>query len=248
MSMPFYVAPEQVMKDRADYARKGIARGRSLIAIVCEEGILICAENPSRTLHKVSEIYDRIAFAGVGRYSEFDTLRTAGVRHADLKGYSFSREDVDARSLANAYAQTLNQIFTHEMKPLEVEILVAEVGIPDEYGDQDQPHSEDQLYHIQYDGTVVDEEGFTVLGGEADVIDGRVREGFRPGMSLREALHLAVVALAGPDRTLEPKDLEVALLARRDGRRAFRRITDDELAGLLAEPAAPEPAPGGDGG
>src|SRR5207244_5708376 len=115
MSMPFYVAPEQVMKDRADYARKGIARGRSLIAIVCEEGILICAENPSRTLHKVSEIYDRIAFAGVGRYSEFDTLRTAGVRHADLKGYSFSREDVDARSLANACAQTLTQISTHQL-------------------------------------------------------------------------------------------------------------------------------------
>jgi proteasome alpha subunit len=247
MSMPFYVAPEQVMKDRADYARKGIARGRSLIAIVCDEGILICAENPSRTLHKVSEIYDRIAFAGVGRYSEFDTLRTAGVRHADLKGYSFSREDVDARSLANAYAQTLNQIFTHEMKPLEVEILVAEVGIPDEHGDQSQPHSEDQLYHIQYDGTVVDEEGFTVLGGEADVIDGRVREGFRPGTSLREALHLAVRALAGPERTLEPKDLEVALLARSNGRRAFRRIEDEELAGLLAEPAPPG-APEADGG
>ena len=239
MSMPFYVAPEQVMKDRADYARKGIARGRSLIAVVFDEGILICAENPSRTLHKVSEIYDRIAFAGVGRYSEFDTLRTAGVRHADLKGYSFSREDVDARSLANAYAQTLNQIFTHEMKPLEVEILVAEVGIPDEHGDDPgQPHSEDQLYHIQYDGTVVDEEGFTVLGGEADVIDDRVREGFQPGMSLQAALLLAVGALAGPDRTLAPKDLEVAVLARSDGRRAFRRIGDEELAGLLPEPAA----------
>jgi proteasome alpha subunit len=239
MSMPFYVAPEQVMKDRADYARKGIARGRSLIAVVFDEGILICAENPSRTLHKVSEIYDRIAFAGVGRYSEFDTLRTAGVRHADLKGYSFSREDVDARSLANAYAQTLNQIFTHEMKPLEVEILVAEVGIPDEHGDDsDRPHSEDQLYHIQYDGTVVDEEGFTVLGGEADVIDDRVKEGFQPGMSLQAALHLAVGALAGPERTLAPKDLEVAVLARSDGRRAFRRIADDELAALLPEPAA----------
>ncbi|TML91571.1 MAG: proteasome subunit alpha [Actinobacteria bacterium] len=245
MSMPFYVAPEQVMKDRADYARKGIARGRSLIAVVFDEGILICAENPSRTLHKVSEIYDRIAFAGVGRYSEFDTLRTAGVRHADLKGYSFSREDVDARSLANAYAQTLNQIFTHEMKPLEVEILVAEVGIPDEHGDDsDQPHSEDQLYHIQYDGTVVDEEGFTVLGGEADVIDDRVKEGFQPGMSLQAALHLAVGALAGPERTLAPKDLEVAVLARSDGRRAFRRIADDELAALLPEPAA-DAGPGG---
>src|SRR3954471_7305113 len=147
MSMPFYVAPEQVMKDRADYARKGIARGRGLVALAYEDGILICAENPSNTLHKVSEIYDRIAFAGAGRYSEFDQLRIAGVRHADLKGYSFSREDVDARSLANNYAQILGTIFTHEVKPMEVEILVAEMGIDG---------GNDQLFRILYDGTPVD--------------------------------------------------------------------------------------------
>jgi proteasome alpha subunit len=234
--MPFYVAPEQVMKDRADYARKGIARGRSLVAIVYDGGILICAENPSRTLHKVSEIYDRIAFAGVGKYNEFDSLRTAGVRHADLKGYSFSREDVDARSLANAYAQTLGQVFTHEMKPLEVEILVAEVAMPE--AGPDQPHHEDQLFHILYDGTVVDEEGFTVLGGEAEVIDDRVKAAFQSGMDLGAALRTAVDALAGPDRTLAPKDLEVAILARSDGRRAFRRIGEEELAGLLPESGA----------
>jgi proteasome alpha subunit len=240
MSMPFYVAPEQVMKDRADYARKGIARGRSLIAIVYDDGILICAENPSRTLHKVSEIYDRIAFAGVGKYNEFDSLRTAGVRHADLKGYSFSREDVDARSLANAYAQTLGQVFTHEMKPLEVEILVAEVGAPD--AREGEPHGDDQLFHILYDGTVVDEEGFTVLGGEAETIDDRVKAGFQPGMDLRAAVRTAVGALAGPDRTLQPKDLEVAVLSRRAGRRAFQRIAEDELAGLLADDEAGRPA------
>src|SRR3979490_2847235 len=153
MSMPFYVAPEQVMKDRADYARKGIARGRALIAVRYDEGILIVAENPSNTLRKVSEIYDRIAFAGVGRYSEFEQLRIAGVRHADLKGYSFSREDVDARSLANAYAQILGNVFTHEMKPMEVEILVAEVGTTP---------AGDQLFHLLYDGTVIDETRFAV--------------------------------------------------------------------------------------
>src|SRR6266550_5011210 len=175
MSMPFYVAPEQVMKDRADYARKGIARGRSLAAVIYTDGVLICAENQSRTLHKVSEIYDRIAFAAVGKYNEFDTLRTAGVRHADLKGYNYSREDVDARSLANAYAQTLGQIFTHEMKPMEVEILVAEVGVDGH---------PDQLFHILYDGTVVDEENFTVLGGEAEAIAERLKEKFAEGLDL----------------------------------------------------------------
>lgn len=225
MSMPFYVAPEQVMKDRADYARKGIARGRSLAAAQYDDGILVCAENRSSTLRKISEIYDRIAFAGVGRYNEFDQLRIAGVRHADLKGYQFSREDVDARSLANQYAQMLGQIFTHEMKPLEVEILVAEVGAD---------AVADQLFHIQYDGTVGDERGFTVLGGEAEAIAGRLGEAWEEGADLSATLLAAVGALAGPDRTLEADELEVAVLARTSGRRrAFRRIEGDELAGLL---------------
>ena len=223
MSMPFYVAPEQVMKDRADYARKGIARGRSLASLVYDDGILICAENPSSTLRKVSEIYDRIAFAGVGKYNEFDQLRIAGVRHADLKGYSFSREDVDARSLANAYAQILGQTFTHEMKPLEVEILVAEVG--------EEP-ADDQLFHILYDGTVMDEEDFTVLGGEAEAIEERLEQAWSTGLDLGGGVRAAAGALAG-ERTLTADDLEVAILARRNGRRAFRRVEGDELTGLL---------------
>jgi proteasome alpha subunit len=230
--MPFYVAPEQVMKDRADYARKGIARGRSLVAVVCTEGVLICAENPSNTLRKVSEIYDRIAFGGVGKYNEFDQLRIAGIRHADLKGYSFSREDVDARSLANQYAQILGQIFTHEMKPMEVELLVAEVG--------SEPAS-DQLFHILYDGTVIDENRSAVLGGDAEAIVERVAANRTEGEpDLSGALRLAVDALAGPERTLHATDLEVALIERASTGRCFRRLNDDEVAALLpiSEPAA----------
>jgi proteasome alpha subunit len=224
MSMPFYVAPEQVMKDRADYARKGIARGRGLVALAYDSGILICAENPSNTLHKVSEIYDRIAFAGAGRYSEYDQLRIAGVRQADLKGYSFSREDVDARSLANSYAQILNQIFTHEIKPLEVDILVAEVG---------PSAADDRLYHILYDGTVMDERNFSVLGGEAETIEGRLDESWSEGLSLADAIAAAVTALAGPDRELGAADLEVAVLERSAPRRAFRRLDGAELTEAL---------------
>jgi proteasome alpha subunit len=225
MSMPFYVAPEQVMKDRADYARKGIARGRSLCAVTYDDGILICAENSSATLRKVSEIYDRIAFAGVGKYNEFDQLRVAGVRHADLKGFSYSREDVDARSLANAYAQMLGQIFTHEMKPMEVEILVAEIG--DERAD-------DELFHILYDGSVVDEDRFSVLGGEAEAITGRLEGSWRDDLDLRGALRAAVDALCGPDRSLSAAELEVAVLARSNGRRKFARIEGARLEELLA--------------
>jgi len=224
MSMPFYVPPEQMMQDRADYARKGIARGRALAACTFGSGILLCAENPSRMLRKISEIYDRIGFAGVGKYNEFDQLRIAGVRAADLKGYSFSREDVDARSLANQYAQMLGQVFTHEMKPMEVEILVAEVGADP---------ADDQLFHILYDGTLVDESGWCVLGGDADVIGERMGAGWIEGGTLGDALRAAVGALAGPERTLEAAELEIAVLDRGSARRAFRRITDDEVTSLL---------------
>jgi len=231
MTMPFYVAPEQFMKDKADFARKNIARGRPLVATVYPGGVLICSENPSRSLHKVSEIYDRIAFAGVGKYNEFDQLRVSGVQHADVKGYQFSREDVDARSLANLYARYMGNVFTHEMKPLEVEILVAEVGA--------QP-GEDQMFHILYDGTVVDEGRFTALGGDTDVITGRLAGAYKPDWSLADALKASVAALSGPDRHLEAGDLEVAVLDRSNGRRAFRRILEQEVADLLGRGARPK--------
>ena len=241
MSMPFYVPAEQMMKDKADFARRNIARAKALAALSYADGILICAENPSSTLHKVSEIYDRIAFAGAGKYNEYDRLRIAGIRHADLKGYSFSREDVDAQSLANAYAQMLGDVFTHEIKPMEVEILVAEVG-EDAEGDR--------LFHIFYDGTVVDEDGFTVLGGEAEAITTRLKETYEPGLPLDAALRASVAALAGPGRTLAPSELEAAVLARDNGRRAFRRLSVDVTGGALAgaeaaveaPPEAPPPA------
>jgi proteasome alpha subunit len=225
MSMPFYVAPEQVMKDRAEYAQKGIARGRSLVATTYDLGIVIVAENPSRSLHKISEIYDRIAFGGVGKYNEYDQLRVAGVRHADTKGYAYSREDVDARSLANLYAQYLGNVFTHEMKPLEVEILVAELS---------SDGKPDQLYHIAYEGTITDEERFAVLGGDAETIAERVGTAWTEGWDLSGALKAATSALAGPERTLAGGDLEVATLSRGNGRRTFRRIGEEELAQLLA--------------
>ncbi|MEO6158369.1 MAG: proteasome subunit alpha [Ilumatobacteraceae bacterium] len=225
MTMPFYVAPEQVMKDRADYARKGIARGRAAVAIRYADGIALVAENTSNTLRKISEIYDRIAFAGAGRYNEFDQLRVAGVRAADIKGFQYSREDVDARSLANQYAQILGQVFTHEMKPMEVEILVAEVGLTP---------AGDQVFHILYDGTVMDERSYTVLGGDADAIGARLKESFTDDLVVADAVRIAAAALSGPDRTLGANDLEVAVLERTDARRCFRRATDQDVTSYIA--------------
>ncbi|MGH9303478.1 MAG: proteasome subunit alpha, partial [Acidimicrobiales bacterium] len=156
-----------------------------------------------------------------------------GVRHADTKGYAYSREDVDARSLANLYAQYLGQVFTHEMKPLEVEILVAELG-----SDTTAP----QLYHIAYDGTVVDEEDYTVLGGDADAILARMASTYRAGWDLSEAVTGCVRALEGPDRSLSSGDLEVAVLELGRDRRAFRRIENSDLDTLLG--AGPGAGPG----
>ena len=225
MSQPFYVAPEQMMKDRADYARKGIARGRALVAIRYADGVAIVAENASDTLRKISEIYDRIAFAGVGKYNEFDQLRVAGVRAADLKGFQYSRDDVDARSLANSYAQMLGNIFTHEMKPMEVEILVAEVGL-DADGDQ--------MFHLLYDGTVVDERDYSAIGGDAEAIRSRLAETWVDGLQLGPAIAIGLEALSGPDRQIEHADLEVAKLSRGDDRRCFERVDNGRLDALLA--------------
>ena len=224
MSMPFYVAPEQMMKDRADYARKGIARGRALVALQYVDGIVLVAENPSTTLRKISEIYDRIAFAGVGKYNEFDQLRVSGVRAADLKGYQFSRLDVDARGLANQYAQILGQTFTHEMKPLEVEILVAEVGLTPE---------QDQLFHIMYDGTVIDEHQFTVLGGDMETIRGRMAERFVAGSNLQDAVKFAHQALRTTDLPINSSELEVAVLTRSSTRRCFSRLSEATITQYL---------------
>ena len=188
MSMPFYVSPEQLMQDKAEYARKGIARGKSIVALEYDRGIVLVAENPSR-LTKISEIYDRIAFAGVGRFSEFDQLRKIGVRFADVRGYAYSREDVRGKALANAYSQALSTIFTQQMKPYEVEILVAQVG-----EDQDR----DEMFHILYDGTVMDEQGFTVLGGQAESIAEVARAEYRPDLDTGAAVRLGAKVLA-PD-------------------------------------------------
>ncbi len=225
MSQPFYVAPEQMMKDRADFARKGIARGRALVAVRYTDGIAIVAENASDTLRKVSEIYDRIAFAGVGKYNEFDQLRVAGVRAADLKGFQYSRDDVDARSLANSYAQMLGTIFTHEMKPMEVEILVAEVGLD---------AGSDQMFHLLYDGTVVDERDYSAIGGDAEAIRSRLDETWADGLDLAGAVQLGVAALSGPERSIPASELEVADLARGNGRRCFHRLDGATLATMLA--------------
>jgi proteasome alpha subunit len=222
--MPFYVAPEQMMKDRADYARKGIARGRALVALQYVDGIVLVAENPSNTLRKISELYDRIAFAGVGKYNEFDQLRVSGVRAADLKGYQFSRLDVDARGLANQYAQILGQTFTHEMKPLEVEILVAEVGLTPE---------QDQLFHIMYDGTVIDEHQFTVLGGDMETIRGRMAERFVAGSNLQDAVKFAHQALSTTDLPINSSELEVAVLTRSSTRRCFSRLSEATITQYL---------------
>ncbi len=222
--MPFYVPPEQQMKDRAEFARKGISRGRSLVACQYQDGILFVAENLSNTLRKISEIYDRIAFAGVGKYNEFDQLRQAGVRAADLKGYQYARDDVDARSLANQYAQMMGHIFTHDQKPLEVEILVAEIGYD---------ASQDRLFHILYDGTVMDESRFSVLGGDADPISERMNASFTVGATLSAALKACAQSLSGPDKTLAAIDLEVAVIERGNNRRCFRRIEAIEATSLM---------------
>ncbi|WP_448639476.1 proteasome subunit alpha [Geodermatophilus sp. URMC 63] len=246
MTMPYYASPEQLMRDRSEYARKGISRGRSVAVLTYADGVLFIAENPSATLHKVGELYDRIGFAAVGRYSEFESLRVAGVRLADVRGYSYNRRDVTGRVIANAYAQTLGEIFTQQMKPYEVELCVAEVGDSSEG---------DQLFRLTFDGSIVDEPDFVVMGGQADAVSNHLREAFRPGLPLGEALMVGVRALSavspamsggnGDGGLLPAAQLEVAVLDRRRPKRAFRRVVGAALASLLGDRSADQAAPEG---
>ncbi len=227
MSFQPYVPPEQLMKDRSEYARKGIARGKSVVALEYDEGVLFLAENPSATLHKISEIYDRIAFAGVGKYSEFEDLRIAGVRLADTRGYAYGREDVKAKTVANAYSQALSSIFTQQMKPYEVEILVAEIA---------EGGTETEMYHLLFDGSVNDVHGSVGIGGHAEQLTQHLEDAYQEGWTLGEAVRAAVAALSAVEgRTVEADQIEAAVLdASRKGRRKFRRLGDDEVAGILS--------------
>ncbi len=227
MSFMPYVSPDQMMKDRSEYAHKGIARGRSVIGMEYADGLLFIAENPSATLHKISEIYDRIAFAGVGKYSEFEDLRIAGIRLADLRGYSYGREDVKARDLANAYSQSLSTIFTQQMKPYEVEILV---------GEADGGATGTALYHVLFDGSVTDEHGFIAIGGHADDLTEALKQSYEEGWDLPTAVRAAVKTLGAPEqREIPPADVEAGILDRtRTHRRKFRRLDDAEITQILA--------------
>ncbi|OQW35429.1 MAG: proteasome subunit alpha [Nitrospira sp. SG-bin1] len=227
MPMPYYVSPEQMMQDKAEYAKKGIAKGRSIIAMEYVDGILLTADNPSVSLHKVSEIYDNIAFAGAGKYSEFENLRKAGIRHADLRGFMYSREDVTGRSLANGYSQSLGTVFSQEMKPLEVEILVVQTG------SNNHPN---EIYRISFDGSIIDEKNYAVIGGRSEAVQAVLKEK-SPGQapSLDVALKLCVTALEQTaNQKLQPEGLEVAVLDRTRTGRKFRRLSIADVRRILS--------------
>lgn len=231
MSIPFYVSPEQLMQDRAEFARKGIARGKSIVTLEFRSGILLMAENVSTSLSKLGEIYDRIAFAGVGRFSEFDELRRVGVRAADMKGFSFCREDVSAKWLANQYSQYIGEVFTREVKPKEVEIIVAEIA-DDRFGGGDQ----NAIYRVQYDGTITDHRGFCVIGGTVEEVQSSLQANYRENLPLGEAVALGQQALGratNGDAKVGPENLEVAVLDRERPGRKFRRLSADELRSTL---------------
>ncbi len=223
MTAPFYVPPEQLMKDRAEFARKGIQRGRPIVVLEYDEGILLIGENPSRSLHKIAEIYDQVAFAAVGRFNEFEMLRVAGIRYADVKGFAYARADVTGKGLANAYSQTVGQIFTHEIKPYEVEVVVADLG-----------EEENHLFHIRFDGQLNDDQGFAVIGGDEESLRERVDAAYSDDLPLAGAIEVATTAIADTtEADIDPAGWEAAVLDSNLGRRKFRRLNGEEVGAAL---------------
>ncbi len=230
MSFPFYVNPEQMTQDKAEFARKGIARGKAIVTLEFDGGIVMIAENPLR-LQKLGEIYDRIAFAGVGKFSEFDRLRKMGVQWADVEGYRFSRDDVRAKALANLYSQVLGDEFTRSIKPFEVEIVVAEVGDDELAG-----HERNALYRVGFDGTIQDQEGYCAIGGSVDSLQAHLAANYRKGLSLRDAVRLGRETLQRAENgqpDLEAEKLEVALMERSGTGRRFRRLEPEKAREFL---------------
>jgi proteasome alpha subunit len=228
MTVPFYVSPEQITRDKADFARKGIARGKSVVLIQAKDAIVFVAENPSKALHKISEIYDRIGFAAVGKYNEFENLRVSGIRFADLRGYAYDRSDVSARSLANAYAQTLGTVFTDALKPLEVELLVAEIGNDME---------NDEIYRLTFDGSVVDEKNFVAIGGDSEKINELLKSSWKDNIQSQEAIKLSLKILneaSTSDKKITNESIEVAILERKKIGRKFVRLNQSELSQILS--------------
>ncbi len=228
MTVPFYVSPEQITRDKADFARKGIARGKSVVLIQAKDAIVFVAENPSKALHKISEIYDRIGFAAVGKYNEFENLRVSGIRFADLSGYAYDRSDVSARSLANAYAQTLGTVFTDALKPLEVELLVAEVG---------EIMDNDEIYRLTFDGSVVDEKNFVAIGGDSEKINELLKASWKDNIDSKEAIKLSLKILSEAstsEKVITKESVEVAVLDRKKIGRKFVRMTQSELSQILS--------------
>jgi proteasome alpha subunit len=228
MTVPFYVSPEQITRDKADFARKGIARGKSVVLIQAKDAIVFVAENPSKALHKISEIYDRIGFAAVGKYNEFENLRVSGIRFADLRGYAYDRSDVSARSLANAYAQTLGTVFTDALKPLEVELLVAEIGNDME---------NDEIYRLTFDGSVVDEKNFVAIGGDSEKINELLKSSWKDNIQSQEAIKLSLKILneaSTSDKKITNESIEVAILDRKKIGRKFVRLNQSELSQILS--------------
>jgi proteasome alpha subunit len=231
MAAGFYASPDQIVRDRSEYARKGIARGRSVIVLTYADGVAFVAENHSTALHKVGEIYDRIGFAAVGKYNEYENLRVAAVRYADQRGFAYDRSDVTGRGLANALAQTLGTIFLEHQKPYEVEIVVAEVG---------RQSSGDQLYHLTYDGSVVDRKGYVAMGGQAEAMSAALKDTHDADLDLEAAVRVALAGLTagsaaangGEGTPPPPESLEIAVLDRTRARRTFRRITGEDLTAL----------------
>ncbi len=227
MTMPFYVPPEQLVKDRADFAKKGVSRGRPIVVLRIQEGILLLGENSSPSLRKIGEVYDRIAFAGVGRFNEFEMLRVAGIRYADLKGFSYARSDVTGKGLANAYSQTLGQIFSHEVKPYEVDIVVAELGAE---------MATDKIFRVQFDGTLRDTDGVAVLGAHEDAIEEKVAESMHDDITLSEAINIACDSIEhAQGREVPVSGWETGFLDRSEERRVFRRLESTVIAAARGE-------------
>jgi proteasome alpha subunit len=234
MPTPYYVSPEQIMQEKEDFARKGIEKAKEVIALEYQDGIVMVAENPLATVFKISEIYDRITLAATGLYPDYEALRVAGIQAAEVKGFTYNREDVTAKWLTNVYSQHIGAIHRQaDAKPLEIELLLCEI--------REDASSSNRIYHLSFDGTFWEDNRYAVIGGRAEKITANLEDKYTEGLDLNGAVKLAVKvfetleAEVGNEHPYEitADTIEAAVLDETRNRRKFRRLLPDELNEIL---------------
>ncbi len=157
---------QQTLRQKADYVLDRLREGSPVVGISAQEGVLLCTVR--RSQRKIFEIYDRLAFAGLGNPSDLEAVRQLAVDFAHAEGFQRSPQDVSIQRVVGfAVSPALKRHFSDPLRlPLVLCGLFAQVG--DASGD-------DLFYILNYDGEFSLVKHYAAVAGAAHVAE-RMKE------------------------------------------------------------------------